>query len=288
MSFIENEENSSCADGQELQTHEAEYSANESQNESEKTPEANDTDVKKAAGFNSEDEQETYKKVLEKLEAKTSDIQEKFMPDETLQKELYPISKSEKSPSQVQMEKIVAQDFIKIQNLEKQGLINPLQGQNLKNMVLKKAFEKLVQNGAIKQNSSPVSQKYNKNEVFSEFHKENPNFFSADGRGDVLDYLKSDDVILGKDELKKISKLVENIENKAIERYLKNEAHQKNLLNSNEAAKQKLTANAQNSSFSDKNFSRVFTREQIGKMSGKEFAKYESLIMEQLRKGLIR
>jgi hypothetical protein len=48
-----------------------------------------------------------------------------------------------------------------------------------------------------------------------------------------------------------------------------------------------LTANAQNKGFQDKNFSRTFTREQIGKMSGAEFAKYEPLIMEHLKKGLI-
>ena len=62
----------------------------------------------------------------------------------------------------------------------------------------------------------------------------------------------------------------------------------KNLNNSNEVAKQKLTANAQNSGFKDKNFSRTFTREQIGEMSGAEFAKHEPLIMDQLKKGLIQ
>ncbi len=49
----------------------------------------------------------------------------------------------------------------------------------------------------------------------------------------------------------------------------------------------RLRANAQNANFDDTQ-TRVFTREQIGKMSGAEFAKYEKAIMEQLRKGLIR
>jgi len=65
-------------------------------------------------------------------------------------------------------------------------------------------------------------------------------------------------------------------------------SHEKTLISSNEAAKQKLTANAQKTGFSDKNLSRTFTREQIGKMSSAEFAKYESSIMEQLKKGQIR
>jgi len=124
--------------------------------------------------------------------------------------------------------------------------------------------------------------------VLNEFQKGKPDFFNPDGRKEVLDYLKSDGVIIGKDELEKISSMVENLEKTAIDRYLKNEAYQTNLNNSNEVAKQKLTANAQNSSFQDKNYSRSFTREQIGKMSGAEFAKYEPLIMDQLKKGLIQ
>ena len=55
----------------------------------------------------------------------------------------------------------------------------------------------------------------------------------------------------------------------------------------NEAAKQRLRANAQNPNAAENN-ARIFTREQIGKMSGAEFAKNERAIMEQLRKGLIR
>ena len=59
------------------------------------------------------------------------------------------------------------------------------------------------------------------------------------------------------------------------------------LNNENEAAKMRLRANAQNA-VSDSGTNMVFTREQIGKMSGAEFAKYERAIMDQLKKGLIR
>ena len=88
-------------------------------------------------------------------------------------------------------------------------------------------------------------------------------------------------------EISKISSLVEKIENSAIERFLKTKEHEKTLNSENESAKQRLRANAQNSN-SDGLTNLVYTREQIGKMSGAEFAKHERAIMDQLRKGLIK
>ena len=94
-------------------------------------------------------------------------------------------------------------------------------------------------------------------------------------------------MVLGKDELSKISDIIRTVEKAAIDRYLQKVSHEKTLRDSNETAKQRLTANAQKSGFNG-NFLRTFTREQIGKMSSAEFVKYESAIMEQLKKGLIR
>lgn len=99
--------------------------------------------------------------------------------------------------------------------------------------------------------------------------------------------MKTPSLPFDEDELSKISALVEKIENSAIERYVKEKNHEKTLNSENEAAKQKLRAYAQNSAY-DGNNNLVFTREQIGKMSGAEFAKYERMIMDQLRKGLIK
>ena len=82
--------------------------------------------------------------------------------------------------------------------------------------------------------------------------------------------------------------MIEKLEQSAIERYLKQQAHEKNLSDENEIAKRKLTANAQNNSSFSFNKNGIFTREQIGRMSGAEFTKNEPLIMEQLRKGLIK
>ena len=114
-----------------------------------------------------------------------------------------------------------------------------------------------------------------------------PDFFNKDGRLDVFDYLKNSEIEFDDGEISKISELVEKIENSAIERYLKEKEHEKALNNENEFAKQRLKANAQNTS-SDGLKNLVFTREQIGKMSGKEFAKHERAIMDQLKKGLIK
>lgn len=226
-----------------------------------------------------------YEEVLEKLDIKpkkeVQDIQEK-----SIQGKL--------SQTETQIEKAISQDFLKIQALIKAGLINSAQGQNLKKEVLKKAFDKLVQTEKIKRALSPelkqnlqASPFVNKEKIFEEFSKSNPDFFTSDGRKEVLNYLKSDGVIVGKEELNKISEIVRLVEKAAIDRYLKKAAHEKTLRDLNETAKQRLTANAQKSGLSG-NLSKTFTREQIGKMTSAEFTKYESMIMEQLKKGLIR
>ena len=141
----------------------------------------------------------------------------------------------------------------------------------------------MVQN----QNAQPVLQAPVMQDGFAEFEKERANFFTPSGRSEVLEYLKNSNVSFDKDELSLISQLIEKLETSAVDRYLKQIAREKTLNDENEIAKKRLRANAQNSTFDD-NKNRVFTREQIGKMSGAEFARNEKAIMEQLRKGLIR
>lgn len=254
------------------------------------TPEENQaekmTESKDANEFDIDED--LYKQVLEKLDIKTEkDIQEKCM-NENNEINLNKIKELEKS--QYKIETAISQDFAKIQKLMESGLINSVQGQNLKKQVLQKAFDMLVQTEKIKRNlssSSTQNSENNKNKAFEEFSKNNPDFFYPEGRKDVLEYLKSNDVIVGKDELNKISEIIRQVEKSAIDRYLKEINYEKTLKNSNEAAKQRLTANAQKSTLSG-NLSRAFTRDQIGKMSSAEFIKYEPLIMEQVKKGLIK
>ena len=192
-----------------------------------------------------------------------------------------PLSKDAQSVKQMALN-----DIQLIENLVQTGVMTQEQGQNLMNYVTKKAFEKYTlcqqnsQNPVMTQQASVPPQ----NTLAASAV---PEFFDKDGRADVFDYLKNSNAAFDEDEISKISALVEKIENTAIERYLREKEHEKTLNSENEAAKQKLRAYAQNSA-SDGNKNLVFTREQIGKMSGAEFAKYERMIMDQLRKGLIK
>ena len=89
------------------------------------------------------------------------------------------------------------------------------------------------------------------------------------------------------DEISKIAQIVEKLENSAVDGYLRKSAHEKSLNDENLAAKSKLTSYAQNAQ-GNSNFDRIFTREDIGNMSGDEFTKNEKLIMDQVKQGLIK
>lgn len=117
------------------------------------------------------------------------------------------------------------------------------------------------------------------------FNQENPGFFDKSARSDVLNYIRNFE--MDKDEISKIAKMIETLEKSAIDGYLKQSAHDKTLNDENLTAKSKLTSYAQNATL-DGNNNKVFTREEIGKMSGDEFVKNEKLIMEQVRQGLIK
>lgn len=182
---------------------------------------------------------------------------------------------------------VAASDIKILQNLVNAGIINPQQGQYLMNLVVQKAFSMVTQQGLMKQTpqQEPIQPQVNNNDYLAGI--ENPEFYSMDGRNQVLDYLKQTNANVGKDEMSQITNLVTTLEKAAIDRYLKQQEHEKTLNDENEAAKLRLRANAQKSG-SGNNKGMVFTREQIGKMSGAEFAKNERLIMEQLKKGMIR
>jgi len=295
-------EPSSTADSQELQTSDSKAQNDGATQAKEDLSSENELKPadKSPKMFDSKIDKDLHDKILEKLDIKpkndTQDIQEK-----TIQEQPKPdanLNDAERIKTKIQVEQAISQDFAKIQKLVESGLINSAQGQNLKKQVLKKAFDMLVQTEKAKralpqtlEKSGQLNNPVNKNKVsekaFEEFGKSNPDFFTSDGRKEVLNYLKSNDVVIGKDELNQISGIIRTVEKAAIDRYLQNAAHEKTLKDSNETAKQRLTANAQKSGLSG-NLSRTFTREQIGKMSSAEFAKYESMIMEQLKKGQIK
>lgn len=188
------------------------------------------------------------------------------------------------------IEKKAKDDVEKIQNLLRLGIINPLQGQSLIQLVMKKGYEELQLCGLEEKESvAPETPEvlFDKKQAIIEFEKENPDFFSNEGRLDVLNYIKSGSLEFDKEELAQISKIVEIVENAAIQRYLRKSEFESKIQKTNEAAKSRLAANAQ-SSKDTLSRNTIFTREQIGNMNGTEFTKNEKLIMEQLRKGLIR
>lgn len=170
------------------------------------------------------------------------------------------------TPDPEQVKQMAAGEIIKVQNLVRAGVINPLQGQNLMNNIVNKALNMVTIQQGLNTPSEPIY----------------PEFFNQ--RNEVLEYLKKSNVV-DKDEISQITALVEQVEQNAINRYLRQQEHEKTLNDENEAAKRKLTTNVQKSGSGERG---VFTREQIGRMSGAEFAKNERLIMEQLRKGMIR
>ena len=186
------------------------------------------------------------------------------------------------------VKQMAVNDINMISNLVETGVMTQEQGQNLMNYVTKKAFEKYIasQSSETPNKISALASTITEQEQKTQ-NMPMPDFFNKDGRLDVYDYLKNSEIEFDNGEISKISDLVEKIENSAIERYLKEKEHEKTLNNENEFAKQRLRANAQNTS-SDGLKNLVFTREQIGKMSGAEFAKHERAIMDQLKKGLIK
>lgn len=219
---------------------------------------------------------EQLKKMISGNQSSAENLQEPAVGQQTF----LPETENTVQSRQYDVKSIAEKDILTIQALVKEGKIDSTQGQYLVNYVINKAYD-MVKNQT-KSFAPEISA-----DGLKEFENENREFFNQDGRTEVLEYLKNSNSSLDKDEVSRISQMIENIEQCAIERYLKQTAHEKSLNDENELAKQRLRANAQNPSFDDVQ-PRVFTREQIGKMSGAEFAKYEKAIMEQLRKGLIR
>lgn len=191
-----------------------------------------------------------------------------------------------------QLEQLIGADVRRVQELVQNNVITQEQGQYLYNQLMSKA--QIINNYKLAQmQNAPDPQPhedYNPEETPQEspmdlFNKERPGFFEAAGRGDILNYIKGFD--MDKDEITKIAQLVEALEHSAVDNYLKNSEHEKSLNDENLIAKSRLSAYAQNPA-SNGNNTKVFTREEIGKMSGKEFTRNEEAIMAQLKKGLIK
>lgn len=186
-----------------------------------------------------------------------------------------------------QLKDAIRTDIMRLEYLAKQGIITQQQGQILLDKLVGKAraLDYCKQN--ISQDAASAQTPSNEQEQspLDLFNSENPDFFAQEGRSELLDYIKGTNV--DKDEISKIAHLAETLEKAAVENYLKKSEHDKNLSDENSIAKSRLTAYSQNATPEGK-FAKIFTREDIGKMSGDEFAKNEKLIMEQVKQGLIK
>jgi hypothetical protein len=188
-------------------------------------------------------------------------VNEIELPEQDTQPELPPADLT----VQADLKSQTAQEVLNIRKLIHAGVVAPWQGQNLIQQIIQRAYSVITN-----QKDTPPA-------VI------NDEFFSREGRSEVLDYLKNSNI--SKEEVSRVTALVEKVEKAAIADYLKQQEREKTLNDVNEATKRKLKVNAQKPCGSVK---MVFTREQIGKMSGAEFAQHERSIMEQLRKGLIK
>lgn len=191
-----------------------------------------------------------------------------------------------------EIERQTKEDVSKVETLLKSGILNPKQGESLIQQIIKKGYAELQQidlkPDELKDDKNLQNDmQFDKAQAIIEFEKDKPDFFKQDGRLDVLNYIKSGILEFDKEELEHISTLIEKIEKSAVERYIKQAEYEAKLKQTNEEAKSRLSANAQNAK--DTSGKQIaFTREQIGKMSSSEFNKNEKLIMEQLKQGLIR
>ena len=195
-----------------------------------------------------------------------------------------------------QLEQSIGADVQKVQQLVQQGIITSQQGSYFMSELARKAQEiNNYKNSLVGQNNVPMQpqpsavptaqQQMPLVNPMEQFNRERPGFFEGEGRADVLNYIKGYD--MDKDEILRISQLVENLENSAVNNYLKKSDYEKSLNDENAAAKSRLTAYAQNAGM-DSNTNRIFTREDIGRMSGDEFTRNEKLIMDQVKQGLIK
>lgn len=192
-----------------------------------------------------------------------------------------------------QLEQSIGADVQNVNNLVQKGIITQKQGQYLLAQLAGKAQQineyknnlQSMTNAPAQTAATTSMPQFAETNQIEMFNKLRPGFFDEEGRGDLRNYLNG--YRMDKDEMLRIATLVEGLEDSAVNRYLKKSAYDKSLNAENEIAKRKLTAYAQNSPTNSKN-NRIFTREEIGRMSGDEFARNEKLIMDQVKQGLLK
>ncbi len=121
-------------------------------------------------------------------------------------------------------------------------------------------------------------------ELLKQFEANNTDFFKRPSRQSLREYLETNIDEMTPSQIEAISKLVTTIETGAVDDYVNQMNHQKQLENANKEAISKMNTNVANTSNMSNNLlNKVFTREDVKNMSTDEFLANEAQIMAQLR-----
>lgn len=172
-----------------------------------------------------------------------------------------------------------------ITQLVLQGKLSQQQAAVLKNNVIQTAFGSAVSAPKAEQNPNGTT---SCEDSFIQFEQSNPDFFATNARQAVKDYITKEFDALSTDELGKIAELVKQLETEAVDTNEQAKARDTSLTETNAQAKKRLASNALSASKAKSGSGRVFSRDEIGKMSTDDFRKNEAAIMDQLRKGQIK
>jgi len=172
-------------------------------------------------------------------------------------------------PMQKNADDMFTDNLNNLRTLIQNGIIPVEQGQNYVMNLIKNTFQIPLapQTDAPTQMQAPVLQ--------PAMQTQNP---QVNARQSILDYFQNTGV--NQEDMNTLSGYLTNYANEAVNKY-------KQQLSQNENAKQRLYSNAQNTT-SDTKIDRVYSAQEIGKMTTEEFLRNEDAIMDQLRKGKIR
>lgn len=199
----------------------------------------------------------------------------------------------------------VIDNMKKIQALVNAGKIDTKVGTALLNQMLIDSLNKNSQSGAnfpsnLNQQQNQIPQQnvdmlqnvqtqtqqtpLNIVELLKQFEANNTDFFKRPSRQSLREYLETNIDEMTPSQIEAISKLVTTIETGAVDDYVNQMNHQKQLENANKEAISKMNTNVANTSNMSNNLlNKVFTREDVKKMSTDEFLANEAQILAQLR-----
>lgn len=167
---------------------------------------------------------------------------------------------------------------------EKQGaeirkILGDLAEKRSENAVFAPVSANAKQNGANASSESPQTAEEMKNAFF----KVHSALLNSDAGALLKEYLKE----AGGEDYEKIGKILEEVAKNAVEAYIKKVEYEKNLYSANEDAKKKLKTYSSQGTRNKGEAKKVYTREEIGRMSAEEFARAHDQIMDDFVNGRV-